>query len=277
MKSLTLLTTPIGNLSDITDRAKDALKSSEYIICEDTRVCHSLLDHLGISKDGKYILSYGNHSNEKDLDHIFKKMEGKDVYLVSDAGSPVISDPAYPLVKRALADGVSLQSIPGVSAVTLALELSGLPAHPFVFHGFLERAAGKQKDFFLETQVLAGTHIFFESPHRVKETLDVLTSQLPEAQISVGRELTKKFEQVLRFNAKDWPLVKQNFREQGEFVVVYYLSKENQSLGSTQKIKELAQEVLERPGTKNLAKLLAEVLGRETKEIYQELSQNTKN
>ena len=148
MSELTLVTLPIGNTGDITRRALAALESGRTFYAEDTRVFKDLLNSLGISFQDKFIDSFHDQSVGK-IDVIVGKIKnGESVYLVSDAGSPMVSDPAYPLLKRLLEEGIEIKTLPGVTAVITALELSGLPPHPFHFWGFLARGKGEKKDFF---------------------------------------------------------------------------------------------------------------------------------
>lgn len=148
LSELTLVTLPIGNSGDITLRALEALKSGKTFYAEDTRVFKDLLGNLGISLQDKFIDSFHDQSVGK-IDVIVSKIKnGESIYLVSDAGSPMVSDPAYPLLKRLLEEGIEIKTLPGVTAVITALELSGLPPHPFHFWGFLARGKGEKKDFF---------------------------------------------------------------------------------------------------------------------------------
>ena len=145
MSGLTLVTLPIGNINDITLRALEALKSGEIFYAEDTRVFKDLLRNLGIEYQHKFIDSFHDQSIGK-IEQILKKIEeGNQVYLVSDAGSPAISDPAYPLIKELVQKNISISTLPGVTSVVTALELSGLPPHPFHFWGFIGRKLCKKQ------------------------------------------------------------------------------------------------------------------------------------
>lgn len=252
----------------MTSRALNVLKQQEVILAEDTRVLKKLCESVGIDVSQKRIFSFNDHDQNNINGFINLLNQGNDLCLVSDAGSPIISDPAYPLVKSVLENGHQIDSIPGISSVIVALELSGLPPHPFTFHGFFPREQGKREelgDLLLER---GQTHIFFESPHRILDCIDFLTSHLKDCRFSVSRELTKKFQETLRFNSKDWSEIKESLVVKGEFVVVINLPQVNGSLQSG-KLQSLAQEVLERADQKKISKLLSQILNQNAKEIYQ--------
>ncbi len=268
MGKIILLNTPIGNMSDVSDRVKEALTTGEVFAVEDTRSFKELLNHLGISLEGKNIFAFHDQSEESSLNFIIEKNKGQTLYLASEAGSPIVSDPAYPLIKAALAAGYELDTYSGISSVVVALELAGLPPLPFSFHGFLAREKGKKKETF--SNLSYGTHFFFEAPTRIEETLTILAETHPEMDVAVMRELTKKFQTVHRFKAQDWK--SENINPKGEFVLGLY--QPTAFKGSLNKQQELAQEVLTSGGSpKALAKLLAEILDRNTKDIYAELEQ----
>jgi len=267
LAKLILVGLPIGNKEDLTHRAKSALESGKYFLAEDTRSFGPFLKLLGIPTDNKTLISFHDFSSNKKFSQVEKLLDvGEDVYLVSEAGSPIISDPAFPLVRHLVEKGYEIDTMPGVSSPIVALELSALPPHPFKFHGFFPR---EKRDKFL-AQLTPGTHIIFESPHRILETLEILGENYPEGEFCVCRELTKKFQSTYRFQGKDYN--REEIRAQGEFVVVFHL-KGTKSLDEI-KLKKLAQDYLEKGGKKLLAKLLAEVLGEDVKKIYTDLTQS---
>jgi 16S rRNA (cytidine1402-2'-O)-methyltransferase len=272
MSTLTLLTLPIGNPDDITLRALEHLKSDGFILAEDTRELVKLLRHYGIETKDKTLESFHDHSQEKLESLVHKMKQGLKMTIVSDAGSPMISDPAYPLVKHALSQNVELLTIPGVSSVIASLELSGLPPIPFHFYGFLPRESDRQRDLFLDCLKHKGTSIFFESPHRLKDSLELLSVDFPDAQIALGRELTKTYETCYRFLARDFPTVE--IRYQGEFVVcVDFRSVTALESKREQKLKAMAREMIEEgAGSRRLSKLLAEITGDSAKDIYKVLA-----
>ncbi len=274
MGKIILLNTPIGNLSDLTPRVREALEKGEVFAAEDTRVFRELLNHLGITVAGKKIVSLHDQSEERDLEKILAMAETGDVYVASEAGSPIISDPAYPLVCAAYEKGLEVESFSGVSSPVMALELSGLPPLPFQFHGFLPRESGKRQKIFGSTG--AGTHIFFEAPTRIEDTMDDLAKTLPDVQVALVRELSKKFQEVLRFKAGDWEEKKQGLIVKGEFVLLFHVP--NAKTSDFKELKELAQEILAKgAGPKILAKLLSLILDRPTKEIYSDLTRQNRD
>ena len=268
MGKIILLNTPIGNVSDVSARVREALTEGNVFAVEDTRSFKELLNHLGISLEGKNIFAFHDQSDDSQLSYMIEKNKGQTLYVASEAGSPIVSDPAYPLIKAALAAGYELDTYSGISSVIVALELAGLPPIPFAFHGFLQRDNGKKREAFLNLGY--GTHFFFEAPTRIEDTLKLLAETHPEMDVAVMRELTKKFQTVHRFKAKDWK--EQNIMSKGEFVLGLYQPEAFK--GSLHKQKELALEVLASGGSpKTLAKLLGEILERNNKEIYSELEQ----
>ncbi|MFL5784937.1 MAG: 16S rRNA (cytidine(1402)-2'-O)-methyltransferase [Bacteriovoracaceae bacterium] len=274
MGKIILLNTPIGNLSDLTPRVRAALESGEFFAAEDTRVFKELLNHLGISVSGKKIVSLHDQSEKKDIQKLLELAQSQDVYVASEAGSPIISDPAFPLVTAAIEKGIEIDSFSGVSSPVMALELSGLPPLPFQFHGFLPRESGKRTKIF--SALSGGTHIFFEAPTRIEDTMEDLAEMLPDAQVALVRELSKKFQDVLRFRANEWPSIKERLTVKGEFVLV--LHKQEVSAPDFKEMKELAQEILAKgAGPKVLAKLLSAILDRPTKEIYSSLTRQNKD
>jgi 16S rRNA (cytidine1402-2'-O)-methyltransferase len=265
-----LLNTPIGNLGDITLRVKEALEQGTLFAVEDTRVFKELLNHLGISLTNKRVLSLHDHSEKAQIEKLLDMVSGSDLYVASEAGSPVVSDPGYPLIVRAYERGFEVDSYSGVSSPIMALELSGLPPIPFQFHGFLPREHSKKMNYFQQAGV--GTHICFEAPTRIEETLHQLAIALPEVEVALVRELSKKFQQVLRFKASDWPEVKSQVMIKGEFILLFHRPKGQAQLNK--EMVELANEILIKGATpKLLAKLLASILERPTKDIYAEISQ----
>lgn len=276
MGKLTLITLPIGNVADITARAKEALEKEQYFLAEDTRNLSKLLKHYGIDSKSKKIDSFHDHSFEKIERIVGKLTKGQSLCLVSDAGSPMISDPAYPLVRAALESGVEVESLSGISAVTCALELSGLPPHPFQFHGFLPRDKNGKKELFKDLKGHHGTHIFFESPYRMQESLTLLAQALPDVDVAVARELTKAYQSVYRFNSSE--LEDQEINYKGEFVLLFHLRKDQvEQKKGTEKIEKLALDYLDKKTTpKNLCKLLGEILDRNPSEIYNTLNTRSK-
>lgn len=274
MGKIILLNTPIGNLSDLTPRVLEALHKGDTFAVEDTRVFRELLNHVGVSLNGKRIFSLHDQSEDSQVGKMLEMLNGGDLYVASEAGSPIVSDPAYPLVLAAYEKGIEIDSYSGVSSPIMALELSGLPPIPFQFHGFLPRESGKRAKSFNDTGY--GTHIFFEAPTRIEDTLDELAELHPDFQVAVVRELSKKFQQVVRFKAGEWSNVKKDVMFKGEFVLMFH-RKEALS-GLSGEVKTLALDMLAgNGGPKNLAKLLSAILERPTKDIYTELTRQKRD
>ncbi len=188
-----LVPTPIGNLADITLRAIEILKSADRIACEDTRRSGILLSHHGIS--GKSLTSLHEHNESRRSPELVEAAKaGEVIAFISDAGMPGVSDPGYRLVQACLESEVPFEVLPGPSAVLTALIGSGLPCHAFRFGGFLSVKKGKRRTEMNAALESGETGIFFESPHRIISTLEILFEIAPGAKVCVARELTKKFE-----------------------------------------------------------------------------------
>ena len=216
MGFLYIVATPIGNLTDITLRALETLKSVDIILCEDTRVTAKLLQHYQISKP---LISYHHHSDAKKVKEIISLLENdKNLALVTDAGTPGISDPGNLLINVLAKKQIKITSIPGASAVTAALSISGFPTDKFLFLGFPPHKNKRQK-FFKEVASAEHTVVFYESGHRITKCLGELAVNLnPNKQIVVCRELTKKFETIYRGTIEE--ISRQKMDERGEFVIV---------------------------------------------------------
>lgn len=184
--------TPIGNRGDMTLRAIEILQEVETICCEDTRHSRPLLEHFGIKKN---LIALHDHNEGQQAPHIVKLAQsGESVAIITDAGMPSISDPGYRLMQACIAAEVEYTVLPGPSAVLTALVGSGFPVHAFSFQGFLPVKKGKRLKLLLEATEAELTSIFFESPHRITSTLELLAKEKPAHPVCVARELTKKFE-----------------------------------------------------------------------------------
>jgi len=222
MSKFYIVATPIGNLGDITFRAIETLKSVDLILCEDTRETKKILEKYGINNK---TMSYHAQSKLAKTDKIFELLEeGKDLALVSDAGTPGISDPGALLVskiKERFTDQVQIIPIPGPSAVIAALSASGLPIHEFTFLGFLPHKKGRET-LFKEIAESKRTMVFYESPHRILKTLESLTKFCPNKKICLARELTKIYEELKTGSAEELLqyLIKNPIKQKGEFTVI---------------------------------------------------------
>jgi len=193
--------TPIGNLGDITVRALSTLAAAETVLCEDTRTSGKLMERFAIRTK---LSPYHEHNAQKARPHILERLQqGATIALISDAGMPLVSDPGYRLVKEAVELGIPVTACPGPSAVLTGLALSGLPTDRFLFAGFVPQKQGERRRLFEEFAKLKATLIFFESPHRIIETLHDLATALPGRAVAVTRELTKLHEEVLRGQAQE--------------------------------------------------------------------------
>ena len=195
---LILAATPIGNLSDASARLIEHLGSAKFIAAEDTRTLLKLARGLGVKLDAK-LFSLHEHNEAERVTQLLEIAATEDVLVVSDAGMPTVSDPGFVLVRAAIEAGIEVTVVPGPSAVLAALAVSGLPTDRFSFEGFLPRKSGERKKLFQSLLLETRTMVFFESPHRIDDSLkDALTVFGPERQVTVSRELTKKFEQTIR-------------------------------------------------------------------------------
>ena len=194
--TLYLVATPIGNLADVTHRALDILRNVALIACEDTRHTRKLLQHYGITTK---TISYHEHNEQQRARELVQKLqEGDDVAVVSDAGTPSISDPGFRLVRAAIENDVPVVPVPGPSALISALIAAGLPTDEFFFGGFLPAKSNARRARFTELRSVPGTLVFYEAPHRLSETLKDALEVLGEREAVVARELTKLHEEIKR-------------------------------------------------------------------------------
>jgi 16S rRNA (cytidine1402-2'-O)-methyltransferase len=199
--TLYIVSTPIGNLEDITLRALRILKEVDLIAAEDTRHTGLLLNHFGILKP---LTSYFEGNELKKKEFILSRLEqGDRIALVSDAGTPGISDPGFRLIQTAIEKQIPVVPIPGPSAVITALSVSGLPTDAFFFKGFLPHKTNKRKDLLKQLEDVKETLIFYESPHRLNQTISDILETLGDREIVLTRELTKTFEEILRGKASE--------------------------------------------------------------------------
>ncbi len=209
--------TPIGNLEDITLRAISTLQNVDMVLAEDTRNSKKLLDAHNI--DTKMI-SYHEHSSEKDIKRIINLLlEGKDLALISDAGTPTISDPGYGLIRHCIKNNIIITPIPGASAITAAMSIAGLPSDSFTFVGFLPQKKGRMKKI-EQLKNIDNTIMLFESPFRLEKTLNQLMDTLGNRSVVVGRELTKLYEEVIRGNLDEVIKYFSKSKVKGEIVIM---------------------------------------------------------
>ena len=216
--TLYLVATPIGNLEDITLRALRTLRECDVITAEDTRRTGQLLHHFGISKP---LLSYFRFNEAKRGGEIIARLQrGEKVALVTDAGTPGISDPGERVVRAARAAGLRVESVPGACALVTALTASGLPTEEFHFVGFLPHKSGQRRNQLAALKTVPGTLVFYESPYRIEKLLGELNEVYPDRDVVLARELTKKFEEFLRGKPAQLLEVTKKRSLKGEFVVL---------------------------------------------------------
>ena len=264
-----VVATPIGNLADLTERAKQVLTSVDVIACEDTRHTAKLLQHLGLRKP---LLSVHEHNERERVEQIARHLEqGQSMALVSDAGTPLISDPGYPLVQALRARGLNVSPIPGVSAIITALSAAGLPTDRFTFEGFLPHKSGAKREKLLAQEQEARTLVYYESKHRILDTLDVMADVFgAERQACVARELTKTFETFYHGTLPDIlsQLQADADQQKGEFVVMI-AGNPNPAPASEVDSNKLFRLLLAELPPKKAAAIIADLTGENKKELYQ--------
>jgi 16S rRNA (cytidine1402-2'-O)-methyltransferase len=263
--ALVLVATPIGNLGDITARALEGLKSADLIACEDSRVTGKLLAAAGIEKP---LLPYHDHNAESMRPKLLARIAaGARVALVSDAGTPLISDPGYKLVRAAVEAGLAVTMLPGPSAPIMALALSGLPSDRFLFGGFLPAKSKQRREAIAESARAPVTLIFFETAPRLVESLKDLLAVLGDRKAAVARELTKLFEEVRRDQLS--ALIahyEQAGAPKGEIVIVVGPPEEERA--SEQDVDTLLRQALQRMSVKDAAATVAAATGAPKRAVY---------
>ena len=264
---LYIVATPIGNLEDITYRALRILKESDLIAAEDTRHSRKLLSHFGITTR---LTSYYDHNQTLKGERILAALlEGRQVALISDAGTPCISDPGYQLLRDALATGIKVIPIPGACAAVAALSCAGLPTNSFTFAGFPPNKEGKRRSFLAELTHAHGTVVLYEAPHRLAATLSDIATVLGERQVVVARELTKLYEECLRGTASAVREQVQDGRERGEVVLLIAPADESSMQAEGPSPEDQIKELLARGhSVKEAAALVAATTGLPKRELY---------
>ncbi len=278
MGTLFVISTPIGNLKDITLRAVETLMSAELIACEDTRVTKRLMTAYGISRT---LISYREHNRERAGRTVIEALEqGKDTALVTDAGTPGISDPGQHLIALCADRGINIVSIPGPSSVTAALSVSGFVADRFVFFGFLPRQGKKREAVLNQLTAETRTAVIFESPPRVERTLEELRDRIGDRKATLCRELTKFYEEVLRCTISEIiELLKKKDHLRGEVVIVLAGREQMESAVDLEAVKrEIETVIAENPDkrVKTLAALVSGRLGVPASVVYSEIVKKKK-
>jgi 16S rRNA (cytidine1402-2'-O)-methyltransferase len=264
MGTLFVVATPIGNLGDLSPRSKETLQACALIAAEDTRHTGQMLSRVGIRVP---MISLNEHNLSQRITPVLNALASGDVGLVSDAGTPTISDPGYQIVDAAHAAGYPVRTVPGPSGVVAALSVSGLAAVPFTFGGYAPRSAGEQERWFRAWLGRPATFVCFESPNRVRKTVELLARIAPERQISVCRELTKVHEQVVRSTTREaLALIDAGeIAERGEFVLVIGASEREANLDPESLLRERL-DAGDRPNV--AAQTVAELTGLPKRELY---------
>ena len=274
MPTLYLVSTPIGNKLDISLRAQNVLSSVDVILCEDTKKSGIFLKDLGIKNK---LLSYHDHSNVSKINYFLKLLkEGASLAIISDAGTPLISDPGYELVAKAIEEKIKVTSIPGPSAVISSLISSGLSTSSFVFEGYAPKKKGQLETFLKNLQYEMRTIILFESPKRIERLVQMIVKILgPKRKVSLAKELTKKFERVITDEAKEIHelIIKDETLKKGEMVILIEGSKEKQLI-LVEHEKVLFEEIQKLNGTKAASKIVSKISSKTSKEIYSIFSES---
>ena len=263
---LYIIATPIGNLQDISPRAAEILRQADIIACEDTRVSKKLFSLLGLPLDKKFI-KYEDHTEEKQAQNLIDLISaGSAVALISDAGSPLISDPGYKLVRKCREQNVYVTAVPGACAVITALQLSGLPTNRFMFAGFIPNKDKARTDLFNELKNIDTTLIFYETAPRLLKTLEQAEPIFKGREIAVARELTKMYEEVVGGSIAE---VMQYFMQnepRGEFVLMIAPPTEREY--QIADVREILQKRLGETSLKTAVKEICAQYGLNKNEVY---------
>lgn len=264
--TLYLIPTPIGNLEDITLRAINILKHVEIIFCEDTRVTALLLNHLEIKKKLISSHKYNETMNDNKLLEYLKN--GYDVGLVTDRGTPIISDPGYELVKVAIKNNFNVVALPGPTAFVPALITSGLIPQPFLFYGFLNSKESKMKKELEDLKYEKATMIFYEAPHRIQSTLNIIKTILGNRKASISREISKKFEEIYRGTIEE--IIEQTLEIKGEIVLIISGNNYENSYDHLTIIEHVNLYIKEGLSSKEAIKMVANDRNMNKNEVYKE-------
>tara|TARA_B100001029_G_scaffold57382_1_gene46344 strand:+ start:1574 stop:2425 length:852 start_codon:yes stop_codon:yes gene_type:complete len=273
---LYIVSTPIGNLKDISYRSLDVLKEVDFCLAEDTRVTRKLFNHYKIENRNR-LISYHKFSEKKKLnDILFKLSSGKNLALVSDAGSPLISDPGSILVKEVISLGAKIVVCPGPSAVISALSATGFDLEHFSFHGFSPSKLPGREKFIKDFQRKNETIVFFETSRKILKTLDLINKYMPNREVCICREMTKLYENYYRGNAKETKKILENNLNaiKGEIVIVLSNVRNSKNLSKYLDEEEIrvVEIISEYLPNKDAAKLAAKIFKRNKKIFYDFLS-----
>jgi len=267
---LYIVATPIGNLDDITLRAIEVLRCVDLVAAEDTRHSQHLLSHLGLSKK---MLSLHEHNERARIKQILGYLEtGQQIALVSDAGTPLISDPGFPLVRAVVEAGFKVTPVPGASSIITALSAAGLPTDKFCYHGFLPHKNSDRLQKLESIKAADGTQVLLESTHRIERLLEQIMQLMPLTQVVLAKELTKRHENFIRGSAEeclkyfaDDPLLKK-----GEFVVLMNIGGEAPRSGLDMNLDSLLIRLMQDLPLNKAVKMAADITGLKRNELYQQ-------
>ena len=269
---LLVVGTPIGNLSDLSPRAIEALKSANVILCEDTRHTRNLLTHFGIDTPTE---SYHEHNEDEKAPRLLQRLEdGQTLAIVSDAGMPVVSDPGYRIVRLARDAGIRVEPVPGPFAGVLALVASGIAPLPFTFLGFTPHREGQRRDFYKRAAELGHTVIVYESPERILTSLENAAESFGDAEVTVARELTKMHEEILGGTiAQVLEMLRARDSVKGEITIVLGAPVVEPAEASREEISAEFNRLRESGMRRNDAiKAVAEKFGMRRNDVYKRLS-----
>ena len=271
---LTLVATPIGNMGDLSPRALAALKAADAVLCEDSRTTGAMLARLSVAAR---LIALHDHNEANEVPRILEMLrQGQKLVLVSDAGTPLVSDPGFRLVRAAIAEGLPVSAIPGPNAAVMALVLSGLPPEPFLFEGFLPPRAGARQAALgrlkaLEQAGLAASVIFYEAPHRLAESLaDMATAFGPERPAAIAREMTKRVEEVRRGGLGALAAHYASAEARGEICIVVGPAAAEAVVGDAEVTAQLRAALDSGLSVKDAAEAVAKATGRKRRDVYRE-------
>jgi 16S rRNA (cytidine1402-2'-O)-methyltransferase len=270
--TLYVVGTPIGNLGDMTERARDTLGSVELVAAEDTRRTGRLLAHLGVKR--RLVSLFEGNERERTESIVAELRGGKDVALVSDAGMPSISDPGFLLVRACTQEGIDVRVVPGPSAVTAALVVSGLPVERFTFEGFLPRKTGERRERLRSLAEDPRTLVLFESPRRLRTLLREVVAELGDRRIAVARELTKLHEEVLRGRASEILDRLGDADPKGEIVLVIQGRRDEEAPGLDELVSEATRLVRGGMRKREAASAVSRDRGGSANAIYEALTRS---
>ena len=271
---LTLVATPIGNMGDLSPRALAALKAADAVLCEDSRTTGAMLARLSVAAR---LIALHDHNEANEVPRILEMLrQGQKLVLVSDAGTPLVSDPGFRLARAAIAEGLPVSAIPGPNAALMALVLSGLPPEPFLFEGFLPPRAGARQAALgrlkaLEQAGLAASLIFYEAPHRLADSLaDMAAAFGPERPAAIAREMTKRFEEVRRGGLGALAAHYASAEARGEICIVVGPAAAEAVVGDAEVTAQLRAALHSGLSVKDAAEAVAKATGRKRRDVYRE-------